>query len=470
MPALSFNDILQLLVTIRDERATHANTATRVGSAMIEMLRYLNESPYLRKDQPETVQYLLTLLAGAVIGESRQITLNPDGSITCGSIHVQGSAIFDELVVNRQTVNEGDQVYSNRGIIERVEHTDAGRYRIIFRKEHDNDRTTFLPNDCLKCRMNNLDREGTYFTSWFRVLTVDYDANSADVILYPDSEVPGGRNYPPVEHAVVSRWGNAVDKERQQSFYLSATDGTFCFLQGVTKPIIDTELDGNSTVAFIGLPPDIPQIQQLVKEGTIAPDETVVYAKTLLYEKLIPVQIGGPRHFTVREWAEWQPDKQYIRDWDEDAGEYMQDAVWWGGSLWWCIVKAARIGVEPALTNSDWACVRSALLQLTIESSEGDWFRAGTDWETTLVAMLEHGSLIISEDDIESVVWTRESDDAEGDNAWNINQAKRQQHMQLHITSAADIPQPWTWNSKVGFRCTVRVADRLITNSYDITQ
>ena len=86
MPTLSFNDILQLLVTIRDERATHANTATRVGSAMIEMLRYLNENPYLRKDQPETVQYLLTLLAGAVIGESRQITLNPDGSITCGRI------------------------------------------------------------------------------------------------------------------------------------------------------------------------------------------------------------------------------------------------------------------------------------------------------------------------------------------------------------------------------------------------
>ena len=38
---------------------------------------------------------LLTLLMGCVIGESKQIRLNPDGSIVCGSIHVDGSAIFN---------------------------------------------------------------------------------------------------------------------------------------------------------------------------------------------------------------------------------------------------------------------------------------------------------------------------------------------------------------------------------------
>lgn len=130
---------------------------------------------------------------------SRQITLNPDGSITCGSIYVEGSAIFEELVINKQSVNEGDQVFSNRGIVEIVDQTSANQFRLTFRKEYENDRISFKENDCLKCKINNLDTEGTDFTSWFRVLSVDYENNTADVILYPDNEVPGGHNYAPIE-------------------------------------------------------------------------------------------------------------------------------------------------------------------------------------------------------------------------------------------------------------------------------
>ncbi|MDD7449891.1 MAG: hypothetical protein PUK76_02510, partial [Treponema sp.] len=95
MAALTYQDIYDLLTTIRDERRTHANTATRVGEAMIAMLSFLADAPYLRKDKADATQFLLTLIAGAVVGESSQIRLNPDGSIVCGSIRVNGSAIFD---------------------------------------------------------------------------------------------------------------------------------------------------------------------------------------------------------------------------------------------------------------------------------------------------------------------------------------------------------------------------------------
>ena len=456
---------------IRDEKRTHANTAERIGNAFLSILPYLGE--FLRKDRPETVQYLLTLLQGAVIGDSNQITLNPDGSITCGRIHVEGSAIFDELVINKQTVNEGDQVYSNRGIIEKVEMIGADQFRLTFRKEHDNDVTTFKVHDCLKCKMNNLDTDGTYFTSWFRVLSVDYEQNTADVILYPDDEVPGGENYGPVERAVVSRWGNAVDKDRQQQFYLSSTDGRFCFLQNVTKPIINDE--GSNATAFIGLPmTDIPVLKRLVDEGTLGKDDPILYAKTAVVEKLITVKQDGTPDYYQREFDFWDPERQYIRDYDEEEQRYVQDNVWYGSSLWRCIVKKAAIGKPPGLTNTDWACIRSGGLVLDIESTEGDWFNGEKNFTTTLVAMVSHGDLIISDDDIESVEWTRESGDDAADQAWNINQAKTVQAMSLTVTydldhpELSDIPVSLGYGSKCGFRCTVRVADNVITNKYSV--
>lgn len=464
-------ELQSMFDTIHDERRTHANTAERIGNAFLAILPYLGE--YLRKDQPETMQFLLTLLQGAVIGNSNQITLNPDGSITCGSIYVDGSAIFKELVINKQSVNEGDQIFSNRGIIELVDQTSANQYRLTFRKEYPNDRISFIVNDCLKCEINNLDTEGTHFTSWFRVLSVDYENNTADVILYPDNEVPGGHNYAPIEGAVVARWGNPVETDRQQVFYLSSTDGIFAFLQGVTKPI--TNDVGSNVTAYIGLPNDIPAIQKLIRDGMLQRNKPILYAKTAVVENLITVKHDGSPDYIQREWDSWDDEKQYIMGFDSTEERYVQDNCWHGGSLWRCIVPLATIGVEPSLTNTDWACIRSGGLQLDIESTEGDWFNGDRSFTTTLVAMLMHGDLIISDDDITSIVWTRESGDAAADEAWNINQAKKLQTMNLTVTynlehpEQSDIPVGLPYGSKCGFRCTVRIADNPpVSNIYNI--
>ena len=463
-------ELQSMFNTIHDERRTHANTAERIGNAFLAILPYLGE--YLRKDQPETLEYLLTLLNGAVIGNSRQITLNPDGSITCGSIYVEGSAIFEELVINKQSVNEGDQVFSNRGIIEIVDQTSANQFRLIFRKEYENDRISFKENDCLKCKINNLDTEGTDFTSWFRVLSVDYENNTADVILYPDNEVPGGHNYAPIEGAVVARWGNPVETDRQQMFYLSSTDGIFAFLQGVTKPIINDV--GSNVTAYIGLPNDIPAIQKLIRDGMLQRDKPILYAKTAVVENLITVKHDGSPDYIQREWDSWDNEKQYIMGFDSTEERYVQDNCWHGSSLWRCIVPQARIGVEPSLTNTDWACIRSGGLVLDIESTEGDWYNGDKNFTTILVAMLVHGDLIIADEDIESVVWTRESGNEAADEAWNINQAKKPQSMSLSVTynldhpEMSDIPVDTGYGSKGGFRCTVMVAGKPITNIHSI--
>ena len=239
---------------IRDERRTYANTATRIGNAFLALLSYLAGAPFLRKDTDDTASGLLTLLMGCVVGESKQIRLNPDGSIVCGSIRVDGSAIFNELVFNHQNVLEGDTYFTDKGIIEKVEHTDIGQYTLTFRKEYDADHHTFHVNDILLGKVNRLDTGKTYYSFWLRVDKVDTEANTAVCSLYADSDVPGGKNYAPVATARVIRWGNTLDTSRQSVWFVSSNDGRWLFLQGVDKPIIEDSEHGSNYAAFVGLP------------------------------------------------------------------------------------------------------------------------------------------------------------------------------------------------------------------------
>lgn len=131
--------IRRTLEGIRDETGLYANTATRIGNAFLSLLNYLCDAPFLRKDSEDSTAYLLTLLAGCVIGESKNITLGADGSIHCGSITVEGSALFNEIIINHQNVLEGDTYFTDKGIIESVEHTDLRQYKLTFRKEYEED-------------------------------------------------------------------------------------------------------------------------------------------------------------------------------------------------------------------------------------------------------------------------------------------------------------------------------------------
>ena len=48
--AQEISALREMFTTIRDERRTHANTATRVGSAFLALLDYLADAPFIRKD------------------------------------------------------------------------------------------------------------------------------------------------------------------------------------------------------------------------------------------------------------------------------------------------------------------------------------------------------------------------------------------------------------------------------------
>lgn len=442
---------------IRDERMTHANTATRVGTAFLMLLNYLldSDTPFIRKDQEDSTSYLLHLLAGAVIGESGQIRLNPDGSITCGRINVLGSAVFNELVFNHQNVLEGDTYFTDRGIIDRMEYMGGGQYRLTMRKMYDNDQVTFHTYDVLRCAMNNLDTARTYKTSWMRVDGVDLTTNTIEVTLYDDEDVPGGVNYAPEPAARMVRWGNQIDESRQQTFFISSEDGRFLFLQGVTKPILD---EGNYS-AFIGIPPDLDFLNDL----PINKRQPYIYARGLIVQDIIRVDYKGNPQYTPRDRGTWDETIRYIYGYDEEAKGYFVDRVWWGGCLWQAAVESPTVGKEPRYNNADWVCLLGGKnMSMNIVSTSGDYFPAGKPWQTTLEASLWNAEMRIAEEEIglQNISWQRISHDTQGDQAWNIQHPQGTIGLQLELDSTIDYPGTWEAGSKVSFLCDVYLPEQ----------
>lgn len=459
--------IRQWMEGIRDEHRTHANTATRVGTAFLMLLNYLldSDNPFLRKDREDSTSHLLRLLAGAVIGEAGQIRLNPDGSIVCRRMVVEGSAIFNELVFNHQNVLEGDTYFTDRGIIDAVQYIGNGQYQLLMRKLHDNDRVTFHAYDVLKCSVNNLDTARTYRTSWMRVDAVDTDSNTITVTMYDNEDVPGGVNYPPVAAARMIRWGNQVDEDRQQVWFISSEDGRFLFLQGVTQPILT---DGNYS-AFFGVPPTLDILHNL----PINARQPYLFARGLIVQDIIKLDYLGNPQYQARDLGTWNSLTQYIRGYDSTAKGYYVDRVWWGGCLWQAAVAQPTVGREPRYNNADWAClIGGDNMSMEIISTAGDGFPAGGHWQTTLVAEVYNAEMKLTEQEIGllHIQWERFSNDAAGDTTWNIRHAAGTEGLQLAIDSDVDFPGNITGGSVVGFKCTISLpeVDKTISVDYSI--
>ena len=457
---IDFSSLMKRYEAIRDEHAMYANTASRIGKAFIDLLSYISSLPYLRKDTADTAQGLITMLMGCAIGESGKTKLNPDGSITCQSITVDGAAVFNELVFNHQNVLEGDTYFTDKGIIDKVEHTDVGQYTLTFRKEYDEDRITFRVNDILLGKVNNLDRAKTFRSFWLRIESINTDDNTAVCSLYGDTDVPGGKNYPPVAAARVIRWGNTVDTTRQNVWFVSSNDGRWLFLQGVDKPIVEDSEHGSNYAAFVGLPPDIQAVHDLLQKGVISKEQPCLYAKTILAENIIQLDYLGKPMYQARDCGQWNASRKYIKGWDDTAKGYYKDRVWWKGCYWECSVDECS-GSEPRYGNTYWTClIGGSNMSISINSTAGNFFRAGTDWTTTLVATVWNAEMQLKAEELTgcTVTWLRESDDADGDAAWNAKHENFHE-LSLNVDSKVDLPSVWEAGSMVGYKVVVVFPD-----------
>lgn len=228
---------------IRDERRTSANTATRIGTAFLELLGMLETmlGIYLSRVDDDTAEGFITFLKGL---KSKNITFTEflksegaskgfldgmgiymdalEGLIQTDGLEVRGFMRVMELIINRLQLMESDYSFTEGADVEHIDYTDDGRLKLTIHKEHDNDYVPFYQGDILYAKVNNLlprgaavptghtsTKNGSYYTVWMMCDEVDYADNTITVSLYqskePDGDpiVPGGRNFTPYGSPII---------------------------------------------------------------------------------------------------------------------------------------------------------------------------------------------------------------------------------------------------------------------------
>lgn len=407
---------------------------------------------FLRKDQSDGTNFLLkfgefidSMIAGKGAG------IFPDGRGQFEKLEVRSAMIVKELIYNRWFSQEGNVTYSEAGTIERIELLEDGTYDLYLRRRWDNDITAFKEQDVSYGSVNNLNTAGEYYDSWFRVLNVMQAENKINVVLYPDEEVPGGKNYPPASGMVITRRGNAVDEERQGFWYISSYEGCICMLDGVTKPILE---ESNYSIIvgklkrlelFDNLP--INYLHSYVYCRGIAIQDLM----RINYQGLVVVQLND-RGFWSLEVA--QSDNPYT------SGKEMVDTVWHYGCRWKCLVTGTTD--EPRYASTGWAMIEgNPEFSIDFESDNG-WNVDDTQLgEGVVFTTFRMTGKLYNRDITEyvldtDVTWTRDTGNVSEDNAWAIKRADAGKILTL---TEDDLGIDFRKGVKCLFKCTAILRD-----------
>jgi hypothetical protein len=413
---------------------------------------------FLRKDQSDGTNFLLkfgefidSMIAGKGAG------IFPDGRGQFEKLEVRSAMIVKELIYNRWFAQEGNVTYSEAGTIERIELLEDGTYDLYLRRRWDNDITAFKEQDVSYGSVNNLNSTGEYYDSWFRVLNVMQAENKLNVVLYPDEEVPGGKNYPPAVGMVITRRGNAVDEERQGFWYISSYEGCICMLDGVTKPILE---ESNYSIIvgklkrlslFDNLP--INYLQSYVYCRGIAIQDLM----RIDYQGVVVVQLND-RGFWSLEVA--QGENPYT------VGKETVDTVWHYGCRWKCLVTGTTD--EPRYASTGWAMIEgNPAFTIDIDSSNGWQFDADriSDRDESgdyivFTELIVYGLLYnqdVTDNILDSdVTWTRDTGNVSEDNAWAIKRASAGKRLSLTLD---DLGMDYMTRSSCSFKATVLLRD-----------
>ena len=395
----------------------------------------------LRKDSPDSTAYLLKLLGGAEVGEAiksfiagKGTILDSHGLIQTDRLEVRNSLKVLELIINRIQGMENDFVFAPTRKINKVEKVDATTYKLFLDPKMDGDLIPFREGNILYSIVNDLLTGGnSYYTSYMRVLTTNQNEYSMTVVIYPDAEVPGGKNYLPAEGYNVSRRGDVhLPSEGQsnpdsQSWYISSSEGRLLFLQNVIKPVLE---DYNYALS-IGKFPNIKALDKL----PISENEVGIMAQTIVVENLYQYDYNGDvvaRKVNRGAWAREvavsdKPYRNVRHETNKPTGtEYTlleQHTVYHLGCLWGCLTDKTQ--EEPKWNAQGWQLLEgNSELAVSIASDNGDDFYCG-EVNTNLDVRVYYGHNDITEDVLAhpgaGMEWFRDTGDAPADNLWKPN-------------------------------------------------
>ena len=412
----------------------------------------------LRKDQSDGTNFLLkfgefidSMIAGKGAG------IFPDGRGQFEKLEVRSAMIVKELIYNRWFSQEGNVTYSEAGTIERIELLSDGTYDLYLRRRWDNDITAFKEQDVSYGSVNNLNTTGEYYDSWFRVLNVMQAENKINVVLYPDEEVPGGKNYPPASGMVITRRGNAVDEERQGFWYLSSYEGCICMLDGVTKPILE---ESNYSIIIGKL-----KRLELFDNLPINYRQSYVYCRGIAIQDLMRINYQGVVVVQLNDRGFWslevaQSDNPYT------AGKETVDTVWHYGCRWKCLVTGTTD--EPRYASTGWAMIEgNPSFTIDIDSSNGWQFDADRisdrdeSGDYIVFTELIVSGLLYNQDVTDNILdsdvtWTRDTGNVSEDNAWAIKRASAGKRLSLTLD---DLGTDYMTRSSCSFKATALLRD-----------
>lgn len=435
------------------------------------MGKYLDElrKRLLSKDREDQTKFLLkfgefidSMIAGKGAG------IFPDGRGQFSRLEVRDALVVMRLIINEIQAMAGDFSFSDAGCIEKVEDLGDDTYKLWMEKRTEYDVTNFTENDIMYSIINNLLTGGTdYYTSWFRCLTKSVNDNTLTVVLYPDSEVPGGKNYPPVAGYNVTRRGNSVlpdegeVNERAQSWLLSSREGRIMFLANVYKPILE---DYNYAIS-IGKFPNIKALDNL----PVTTEDVGVMAKTIVCERLYQYDYNGDVISNKVDRGEWsltvaqseqpyrfiQHDRLYP-DGQHTFTELEQHTVYHYGCKWGCLVDKTED--EPVWNSPSWSLLEGDKnYHLDFESSNG-WQFFIQQVNTDITAVVSYGNrnitnVLMATDGVE-VEWLRDTGNIPSDNSWKPTYVDGQKHV-IHL-SVADMGSGWgSEYRKISFICRI---------------
>lgn len=423
----------------------------------------------LRKDQSDGTNFLLkfgefidSMIAGKGAG------IFPDGRGQFSRLEVRDALVVMRLIINEIQTMAGDYAFSDAGCIEKVDDLGESTYKLWMEKRTEFDVTNFVENDVMYSIVNNLLTGGTdYYTSWFRCLTKNVNDNTLTVVLYPDSEVPGGKNYPPVAGYNVTRRGNSVlpdtgeVNERAQSWLLSSREGRIMFLANVYKPILE---DYNYAIS-IGKFPNIAALDKL----PVTTEDVGVMAKTIVCERLYQYDYNGDVISNKVDRGEWslsvaqseQPyrfiqNEKIYPDGQHTYTELEQHTVYHYGCKWGCLVDKTQD--EPVWNSPSWVLLEGDKnYHLDFESSNG-WQFFLSQVNTDVTAVVSYGNrditnVLMATTSVE-VEWLRNTGNVPADNSWKPTYVDGKKNT-IHL-SVSDMGSGWGYEyRRVSFICRV---------------
>ena len=395
---------------------------------------------FLNKNTPDTAQKLITFLEGIaltggkgidaegraklleVIAETIRsydfdattetgfgITRRKDGKyqLSITDLIVWGKAAFHELEIRKLSYVGGNMVFSSCGSkIMRVEEL-ADAYRCYFYMDDGTTATTNLwkVGDQARCQVFNIKEgkyEGVANRTYWRLVTAVGD----DYVDLSKADCEEGSDAPMAGDTIV-QFGSRTDTDRM----------------GLIHVVVSGE-EASAVIWYYGV-----NSYTLDKRRTAIISPRQVVFSTKMYKvmnydgTIVPMEL---------HLGAWEDGKEY----------YYYNSVTHGGRRWLCVaVEGKAVTSEPKDGNPDW------LLQVDKGEKGGTGWRiegfsspgsgAYSEWQTDWSAVY---SLHVWYDDAEVTdrlpstrfVWSRQSEYAEADTAWNKNHANI--GSELHVT------------------------------------